>query len=292
MADVAGNFEKVKRENHKDTKITKKTKKVFVSFVSLWFLVMELNYKSYGEGHPLIILHGLFGSLDNWYTLGKRFGEFFKVFALDQRNHGRSPHSDTFNYPVMAEDLKEFMLNQDISSAYLLGHSMGGKTAMQFAVTYPEKVDKLIVVDIAPRPYPSQHSEIFDALYSLDLSAGNRNEIDEALAERVPVSSVRQFLLKNLTRDDSGSFKWKMNLDGIYKNYDEINRGLETDLRFVKPALFIRGGNSQYIQQEDTTIIKNIFPEAKIATVAGAGHWIHAEAPNELFRLVIDFLND
>src|SRR5690349_20114999 len=123
---------------------------------------MQLNYKDYGEGHPLIILHGLFGSLDNWHTLGKRFGEFFKVFAHDQRNHGRSPHSGIFNYVVMAEDLKEYIQNQGISSTDLLGHSMGGKTAMQFAVTYPEKVDKLVVVDIAPRLYPPQHSEIFD----------------------------------------------------------------------------------------------------------------------------------
>lgn len=254
--------------------------------------MMYLNYQSYGKGgSSLIILHGLFGSLDNWHTLGKIFGEFFKVFTVDQRNHGRSPHSDIFNYAIMADDLKEFMQQQTLASTHLLGHSMGGKTAMQFAVTHPEKVDTLIVVDIAPRAYSPQHKEIFDALYSLDLRTFNtRKEVDEALARKLPGFSIRQFLLKNLARDESGGFRWKMNLDAIYRNYDELNKGLETDRRFEKPTLFIKGGNSDYIREGDIPLIKEIFPQVKIVTVSGAGHWVHAEALKEFCQIVLDFL--
>ncbi len=252
---------------------------------------MDLHYQSYGEGHPLIILHGLFGSLNNWQTMSRELGEFYKVFAVDQRNHGNAPHSDIFNYHVMAEDLGVFMQSHDLSSTYLLGHSMGGKTAMQFAVTNPEKVDKLIVVDIAPKAYPPEHDEIFEALCSLDLNAfSSREEIDAALAQKIGNPAVRQFLLTNVTRDDSGGFKWKMNLDVIYKNYDQINKELESNRTFEKPTLFIKGERSDYIQEEDTAIIKDIFPHARIVTVAGAGHWVHVEAPEEFSRLVVDFL--
>ncbi len=252
---------------------------------------MQLNYQSYGEGHPLIILHGLFGSLDNWQTMSQKFGEFYKVFAVDQRNHGSSPHSDILNYQVMAEDLKEFLQSHNLPSTYLLGHSMGGKTAMQFAATYPEKVDKLIVVDIAPKVYNPQHDEIFEALCSLDLQTfSSRKEIDAALAQEIGSRAVRGFLLKNVARDDSGTFKWKMNLDAIYKNYNHINKGLETNRTFEKPTLFIKGERSDYIQEEDTAIIKELFPHATIVTIARAGHWVHAEAPTKFGRVVRDFL--
>jgi esterase len=252
---------------------------------------MQLNYQSYGEGHPLIILHGLFGSLTNWQTMSRELGQFYQVFAVDQRNHGDSPHSDSFNYQVMADDLKTFMQAHDLSSAYLLGHSMGGKTVMQFAMTYPEKVDKLIVADMAPKEYAPEHDEIFEALHSLDLNMfSSRKEIDAALAQKIGNRVVRQFLLTNVTRDDSGAFKWKMNLDAIYKNYDQVNKRLETNRTFEKPTLFIRGERSDYIQEEDTAIIKQLFPHSKIVTVAGAGHWVHVEAPEEFSRLVIDFL--
>jgi len=252
---------------------------------------MQLHYQSYGEGHPLIILHGFLGSLENWSTQSKIFGEFFKVFAVDQRNHGSSPHSEAFNYHVMAEDLREFMQQQSLSSAHLLGHSMGGKTAMQFAVTYPDKVDRLIVVDIAPKAYPPQYQEILDALRSLDLKTfRTRKEIDEVLAQKIPDFPMRQFLLKNLARDESGGFRWRMHLDAIYRNYEEMGKGLGTGRRFEKPTLFIKGGNSNYIQEGDGALIREIFPQSKIVPVPGAGHWVQIEAPQEFSKIVLDFL--
>jgi len=215
----------------------------------------------------------------------------FCVFALDQRNHGRSPHSDTFDYQVMADDLKEFMQQQGLSSTHLLGHSMGGKTAMQFAVTYPDKVDKLIAVDIAPKAYPAGHDEVFDALFALDVTAlRTRQEADATLAERLPDLALRQFLLKNLEREASGVFRWRIDLDALYKNYEKILERIETARPFEKPTLFIKGENSDYIQGKDVDAITAIFPSARILTIPGTGHWVHAEAPREFARIVLDFL--
>jgi pimeloyl-ACP methyl ester carboxylesterase len=254
---------------------------------------MHLYYQTYGEGHPLIILHGLFGSLENWHSLSKVFGEFFKVFAVDQRNHGRSPHSEVMNYTVMAEDILQLMQEQNLSSAHVLGHSMGAKTAMQLAITCPERVDTLVVVDMAPRTYPPHHREIFNALYSLNLkSFRTRKDIDEALTGKIPDFSTRQFLLKNLIPDEAGGFRWRMNLDAIYQNYDELLKGIETERKFEKPTLFIKGGNSPYIQDEDLLGIQKIFPRAEIRVVEGVGHWVHAEAPQEFSKIVLDFLEE
>ena len=252
---------------------------------------MQLHYERYGEGQPLIILHGLFGSLDNWRTLSKTFSRSLQVFALDQRNHGHSPHSETFTAQVLVEDLKEFMQQQGLSSAHLLGHSMGGKTAMQFAVTYPQMVDKLIVVDIAPKAYPPEHKDIFDALYALDVQTlRTRQEAEAALARKIQELSLRQFLLKNLERDPAGAFRWRINLAAIHNNYEEILKGLETSRTFEKPTLFIKGGSSGYIQEGDTATLRAIFPQAQIVIIPGAGHWVHAEAPQEFARIVRDFL--
>ncbi|MBI3798478.1 MAG: alpha/beta fold hydrolase, partial [Deltaproteobacteria bacterium] len=174
---------------------------------------MPLHFESSGHGHPLLILHGLFGSLENWRTLSKVLSQSFQVFALDQRNHGHSPHSEVFNYRVMTEDLKEFLQHQGLSAIHLLGHSMGGKTAMQFALTYPEDVDKLIVVDIAPKAYPPGHDDIFAALFSLPVQDfRSRQEADAALAQHLPDLALRQFLLKNLEREATGGFHWRINL--------------------------------------------------------------------------------
>jgi pimeloyl-ACP methyl ester carboxylesterase len=252
---------------------------------------MQLHYQIYGSGHPLIILHGLFGSLGNWHTLSKNWGNYFQVCALDQRNHGNSPHSDEFNYNLMAEDVKEFMLQQRLGSAYLLGHSMGGKTAMQFALNYPASVDKLIVVDIAPKAYPPNHEKIFAALNALDLaSLASRTEADARLAQDIPDLSMRQFLLKNLARGAAGDFHWKMNLAAIYQNYQQINQAIDAAGAFDKPTLFVKGGKSHYIQAEDGALIKKLFPQAKIVELPQAGHWAHADAPKEFLQLIIDFL--
>ncbi len=253
---------------------------------------MKLYYHFTGHGHPLVILHGLFGSGDNWYTLSNFFGEKYKVLAVDQRNHGRSPHSDVFNYKVMADDLNDLLIHEGISATYVLGHSMGGKTAMQFALSYPEKVDKLIVVDIAHRAYPPQHDKIFEALFALKLHRYKmRAELDSALSEHIPDYAVRQLLLKNVARDEAGNFKWKMDVRAIHKNYDGINREIRSETPFRKPALFIRGSRSRYILEDDLPGIKSIFPSAEFATIEGAGHWVHAEAPQKFAQSVMEFLS-
>ncbi len=252
---------------------------------------MDLHYKTYGSGKPLIILHGLFGSLNNWRTMSKRFGEHFKVYALDQRNHGASPHSNVSSYEVMVEDLHDFVQRRGISSFHLLGHSMGGKTAMQFAVRFPEKTNSLIVVDIAPRTYRSKHDEILDALCALNVRKfSSRKEVDAALSWKIREAAVRQFLLTNLKRDEDGKFFWRINLKALRRNYGEIVKGLDTQREFTKPTLFITGGKSSYVTIKDRKLIKRIFPHSKTITIARAGHWVHAEAPEEFSEIVLEFL--
>ena len=251
---------------------------------------MTLFFQEYGTGHPLIILHGLLGSLDNWHTLSSAFGKKFRVIAVDQRNHGRSPHSDEMTYGAMASDLLELFDRLALSSAYVLGHSMGGKTAMQFALDHPERVNKLIVVDIAPREYPPLHDGIFDALNSVDLpSMQSRQQADQALAARIPDTAVRQFLMKNLSRDALGGFRWKANVPVLRKNYAEIARAIDSDNPFVGPALFVQSTRSTYVRESDSGDIHRLFPKAQISSV-DAGHWIHAEAPERFSELVLDFL--
>jgi len=233
---------------------------------------MELNYKSFGEGYPIIILHGLFGTLDNWQTIAKKLANNYSVYIVDQRNHGRSPHDDRFDYETMADDLQAFMESQWIYEAHIIGHSMGGKTAMQFALNYPDLVNQLVVVDIAPKTYEGGHQAIFDALFSLDLiNIKNRKQADAALLTQIPDFGVRQFLLKNLTNNKKGGYQWKMNLPVIYENYGQILAAIESEDIFDKPTLFIRGGQSNYIVEEDLTVIKSLFSAASIATVEGAG---------------------
>lgn len=252
---------------------------------------MELNYKSFGEGYPIIILHGLFGTLDNWQTIAKKLAEEYTVYIIDQRNHGRSPHDDTFDYEVMADDLQAFMESHWIYEAHVIGHSMGGKTAMQFALNYPDLVNQLVVVDIAPKGYEGGHQTIFEALLSLDLARiTSRKEADALLQQKIGEYGVRQFLLKNLTRQKEGGFKWKMNLPVIYQNYERILSPIESKDTFDHSTLFIRGGTSDYVKEADMGGIQTLFPSAELATVANAGHWVHAAAPDTLLELVLNFL--
>jgi len=252
---------------------------------------MQLNFYSCGEGFPLIVLHGLLGSSDNWQFLSKKFGEQYNVFALDLRNHGASPHDDVFDYSAMAEDLSEFMEARHISEAFLLGHSMGGKTAMQFATTWPHRVRKLIVADIAPKAYPPYHKHILDALWSLDLSAAkDRAELDKELALRLPEVPLRSFLLKNLMRHEDGKFTWKIDLETIREKYGNITAAPNITQSFTKPTLFIRGTASDYILPEDESDIRNYFPAAEFAIINGAGHWLHAEKPLEFLQHTMEFL--
>lgn len=252
---------------------------------------MKLAYQSYGAGEPLVILHGLFGSRDNWHMLSRKIGEHYHVFAVDQRNHGNSPHDDRFDYPVMADDLRGFIEQHSLHSVNLLGHSMGGKTAMQFALNYPAYLARLIVADIAPRAYPPHHDEIFEAMCALDLTAlQTRQEMDQALATHISDKAIRQFIMKNVARDENGAFRWKLNLDAIQQNYDAIAAQVEGGAPFHKPTLFVRGEHSDYVADDDEPQIRALFPEAQIVTLAGAGHWLHAEKPAEFLQIVQDFL--
>lgn len=251
---------------------------------------MKLYFRSFGQGEPLIILHGVFGSSDNWQTVGKEISEKYKVYLVDQRNHGSSPHSDEFDYNVMTDDILELMLDEEIDRACLLGHSMGGKVAMTFATRYPERVNKLIVVDIAPKYYASHHAQIFKGFGSIKLNQiQTRKEADTQLSHQIPETAVRQFILKNLTRDKQG-FVWKLNLDVIEKNIEEIGVALSKEDWFNGHVLFLAGTQSDYIQDEDLQGIRMHFPNAVVKKIAGAGHWVHAEQPKKLVQLVVHFL--
>lgn len=259
---------------------------------------MELNYRKYGEGPALIILHGLYGSSDNWISIARELAGKFEVFIPDQRNHGASPHTQQHNYDLLKDDLLEFMEKHSLEKATFLGHSMGGKVAMFFAKDYPEKVDNLIVVDISPRSYtdPDQpvphkvdHEKIIKAMQKVDFSkAENRMDIDMMLAENVKSQRIRQFLLKNVKRKDRKSFCWKLNLETLKNSLPEIMKGLDTEeINNGKgisgfPVLFIKGENSDYIDDPDFPAIKKAFPAAEIVTIPNAGHWLHAEQ-QELF---------
>lgn len=252
---------------------------------------MQLHFQSYGKGQPLIILHGLFGSLENWHSISQKLAENFLVFAVDQRNHGRSPHALEMSYQLMAQDLEEFLAAQQLGAVYLLGHSMGGKAAMRFALNYPDQVEKLIVADIAPRAYPPHHSEILAALRSLDPpSFTSRKEMETHLANSIPDLATRHFLLKNVKRDSTGTFYWQMNLAAINRNYARLNEALSGQPPFEKPTLFIRGERSDYIRDEDLASIRKLFPRAELHEIPGAGHWVHADAPEAFLRKVREFL--
>ncbi|HAA10748.1 MAG TPA: alpha/beta hydrolase [Cytophagales bacterium] len=249
---------------------------------------MKLFSRVHGSGQPLVILHGVFGSADNWLTLGKRFAEDFEVHLVDQRNHGLSPHSEEFSYPAMAADLEEYLEDHALENPILVGHSMGGKVVMQFAVDNPDRFQKMVVVDIAPRQYPVHHTTILEGLTGIDLpNLKSRGEADKQLALSIKEMGVRQFLLKNLTRNSEKQFAWKINLPVIKREIETI--GVKIDGEPVnKPSLFVRGFNSTYIQEADYPQIKQLFPLAQIESL-NAGHWVHAEKPEETYQLISDF---
>jgi len=250
---------------------------------------MKLFFRESGSGTPLIILHGLFGSSDNWYTLAKTFAQHFHVFLVDQRNHGQSPHSTEFNYQALTEDLDEFVTTHQLERPIILGHSMGGKTAMNFVIKHPDKVSQLVVVDISPKPYPIHHDHILEGLTAINLkSLRSRNEADEILSRHVEEADVRQFLLKNLSRTENG-FTWKIYLKGITQNIDAISDGLQYPGTFEGPALFIKGSRSNYCAPGDEETVAQRFPRARWATL-NTGHWVQAERPQEFAETVLAFL--
>ncbi len=251
---------------------------------------MKLNFKKIGSGPPLVILHGLFGSADNWFSIARELEKSFTLYLVDQRNHGDSPHGDEWNYKVMVEDLKELLDQEGLEKVFLMGHSMGGKTAMNFALQYPERVEKLIVADIAPRYYQVHHQIILKGLNAIDLKTiKSRKEADDILAQYVPELGIRQFLLKSLGRDSDG-FVWKINLPVITKNIEEVGKALEEGNLYDGPTLFLAGENSDYIQQSDLAEMGEFFPNYEVEFISGAGHWLHAEQPELVIEEVLKFL--
>lgn len=254
--------------------------------------MLPLNFKTIGEGKPLLILHGLFGSLDNWLTHAKTLAHNRKVFIIDQRNHGRSPHTDEINYDLLAHDLNDFIRNHQLENVDILGHSMGGKTAMQYAAFYPNQFDKMIIADISPRFYPVHHEVIIEGLRSLNLKElSTRQEAEEKLANYVHLDGTRQFLLKNLYRNDEGSYSWRFNLEGIAKNIALIGEGTNFTMPIENEVLFIRGLLSDYIKNEDLALIFELFPNAQLASIENAGHWLHVDKPAEFIQIIQEFLN-
>jgi esterase len=252
---------------------------------------MKLFSRVLGKGEPILVLHGLFGSSDNWLTQAKLLSNDYKVYSLDLRNHGQSPHSDEFDYVEMAKDLAEFVDANELHDPVIIGHSMGGKAAMNFALAHPEKLSKLIVVDIAPKAYNLEHYTIAEGLKAIPVDrVTSRSEADEILAQHVPEPDVRQFLLKNLQRKSEGGFSWKINLPVITDKLANIGLDLQFPGRFEKPTLFVRGLKSNYIRDSDWDRIIEVFPNAELESL-DTGHWVQAEKPEEFSELVTRWIN-
>lgn len=251
-----------------------------------------LHSRILGAGKPLLILHGFFGMGDNWKSHANRFAEDgFEVHLIDQRNHGRSFHSNEFNYSLLVKDLYNYIQFHELVEVNLLGHSMGGKTVMLFAVEYSHVVNKLLVADIAPKKYPPHHQDIIKALNTIDFSVHNtRKLIDAKLAELIPEVGIRQFILKNTYWKTKEQLDFRFNLTSLTENYEEIIQELASSNGFNGDVLFLRGGKSKYVLDTDMPLIKSHFKKAEIETVSNAGHWLHAENPKEFYSKAIGFL--
>lgn len=254
---------------------------------------MILHSNTFGKGKPFVVLHGFLGMGDNWKTLGRQFADAnFEMHLVDQRNHGRSFHSDDFDYEVMVEDLKQYCTANNLQDIILLGHSMGGKTAMLFATKYPELVNRLIVADISPRYYPVHHDGILEGLSQLNFTElKSRGEADKSLAYFVPEAGTRMFLLKNLYWVEKGQLGLRINLPVLREHVSEVGEALPIHATFSKPTLFLRGDRSEYISVADEAIIYRHFTDSKIETIADAGHWLHAENPKDFYEAVINFVS-
>lgn len=264
---------------------------------------MELFFRKDGQGMPIVIVHGLYGSSDNWINIGKRLAEKHTVYMLDQRNHGRSPFSESHTYNDLRDDLEAFFEQHQIDKAILLGHSMGGKVAMWFAADFPEKIEKLVIADIAPKDYmllkeDSQfylHQNILLAMQEIDFTQiKSRNDVDDFMAEKIDDPRIRQFLLKNVAKDkETKLYKWRVNAEVLYDHLDEIVSGVNQNWLDDRtpitsyPVIFIRGMLSKYILPEDEILIKEIYPDAKIVDIPEAGHWLHTEQPQKFMEAVM-----
>lgn len=256
---------------------------------------MELNYKQYSEnGAPVLVLHGLFGSLSNWGWHCKKLAETFAVYGVDLRNHGDSPHSDEHDYSVMAEDVRLLMQRLGLKSCYIVGHSMGGKVAMQLALSAPELVEKLVVIDIAPIAYPEDADSHMNVLAAMDAvrleSIKSRTEAEVTLQEYIPEEATRKFVLTNLVRGEQGFFEWRLNKDALRANYGNLRAELVANEPYSRPTLFVKGSLSPYIKDEHEARIKELFPAASVKLILNSGHWLHAEQPQALQTLLLKFL--
>lgn len=255
---------------------------------------MKLFYRHFGQGSPVIVLHGLFGQSDNWLSIGKRLAEHFSVFIPDMRNHGQSAHSSSLSYQAMSDDILEFIDENNIVNPIIIGHSMGGKAAMHFTLEHPHLVKKLAVIDISLRKYPERriHTHIVSTMLSLTLSSfTTRQEVEKALIEKIDNERIRMFILKNLYYKHHGKLAWRLNLDAINNSLDMLFDAVDVPGTFDKEVLFVRGEKSDYIPDEDVGLIKRSFPKAEIKTISGATHWVHADAPDELFGILAEFLS-
>lgn len=246
-----------------------------------------------GKGEPLIVLHGFLGMGDNWKTLALKFSDTYEVHLVDQRNHGRSFHDDDFSYEDMVEDLLNYIESKNLNRVNILGHSMGGKTGMLFAVEHPDLVHKLIVADIAPRFYPLHHQHILEALNAVDFEKViSRNDIEEIFKKHLPEMEIRQFLLKNVYRNSEGKLSYRFNLEALEAQIDEVGVALPSRSVFEGPVLFLKGENSGYISPDDEGLIHAHFPKSEIISISNSGHWLHAENPVDFYNNVVSFLGN
>lgn len=258
---------------------------------------MKLFFRKYGYGPPLIILHGLFGSSDNWATIARTLENDYTIYLPDQRNHGKSPHSDVHDYSSMRDDLQELVSDLDLDRFYLAGHSMGGKAAIAYALKWPEKLLGLLVADISPfisgkeeSPEYLQHAGILNAMLSIDLSKiKSRSEAEELIGKKITSPSIRGFVLKNLERTHDNQFKWKLNAESILKNLSKIMEGIDRNDVFRHqvtgfPVIFLKGKKSSYLPASDYNDVMKVFPAAEIVEVEDAGHWIHSDKPDEVTK--------
>lgn len=251
----------------------------------------SLNYKVFGEGEPVVILHGFMGMLDNWQTFAKALAEHYMVYIVDQRDHGRSPHTTDFSYPLLAQDIKHFLDENWLYEARFIGHSMGGKTLLQLATQEPDYIQSMVIVDMGIKAYPGGHEIILKALNEVPIDTlTSRGQADEILAQYIEDWGVRQFLLKNLTRRKPAGYAWKMNLPLLTEHYPAILKAVDFDEPCSVPTLFVRGEQSGYITEADLSAIESSLPHSQMASI-DAGHWIHAEKPKELLTLVSDFFD-
>jgi pimeloyl-ACP methyl ester carboxylesterase len=255
---------------------------------------LKLFFEKFGQGAPLFILHGLLGMSDNWKSIGKKLSEKFCVYLIDARNHGRSPHNDNFGYDEMVDDLLELIKQENINRLSIIGHSMGGKTAMILACENPHLVDKLIVVDISPaagKP-PEEQLRLLNIMNGFDPGSYKTfSELNLALEPLIRSDRLRAFVLKNIKRSSGGPFSWKPNIPVLLEKFSTLGLTLPDDLRFNGPVLFVKGELSDFIGVHDLPVIEKHFPDAEISTIIGARHWVHADKPVEFLAAVKEFIS-